>query len=194
MKVITDDFVEMDFGTGAVKITPAHDPNDYTCGQRHQLEFISIFTEDGIINENGGKYAGLKRFQCRKIIEEDLKKLGLWKDKKDNKMRLGTCQRSKDVVEPMIKPQWYVDCSKISKPMIDAVKNKELKIIPVEEEQTWYRWIGGLRDWCISRQLWWGHRIPAYLAYKKGQNKPESLSSDNWVAAKNIEEAYKKAS
>lgn len=134
MKVITDDFVEMDFGTGAVKITPAHDPNDYTCGQRHQLEFISIFTEDGIINENGGKYAGLKRFQCRKIIEEDLKKLGLWKDKKDNKMRLGTCQRSKDVVEPMIKPQWYVDCSKISKPMIDAVKNKELKIIPVEEE------------------------------------------------------------
>jgi valyl-tRNA synthetase len=95
----------------------------------------------------------------------------------------------------MIKPQWYVNCSEISKPMIDAVKNKELKIIPVEEEETWYRWIGGLRDWCISRQLWWGHRIPAYLVYKKGDPKPDSsLSSKNWVAAKNIEEAYKKAS
>jgi valyl-tRNA synthetase len=121
-----------------------------------------------LINDHGGKFAGMKRFECRKIIEEELKKIGLWKDKKDNKMRLGTCQRSGDVIEPMIKPQWYVNCSEIAKPMIDAVKNKELKIFPAEEEATWFKWIGGLRDWCISRQLWWGHRIPAYLVYKKG--------------------------
>ncbi len=97
-----------------------------------------------------------------------MKEIGLLKDKKNNKMRLGLCSRSKDIIEPVIKPQWYVDCSEISKKMVDAVKTKELKIIPVEEEETWYRWIGNLRDWCISRQLWWGHRIPAYIFSKKG--------------------------
>lgn len=111
LKVITDDYVEADFGTGAVKITPAHDPNDYAIGQRHNLEFINVFTEEGLINENGGQFAGQKRFHCRKAIEEELKKIGLWRDKKDNKMRLGTCQRSGDVIEPLIKPQWYVNCS-----------------------------------------------------------------------------------
>lgn len=109
-------------------------------------------------------------------------------------MRFGTCQRSGDVVEPMIKPQWYVSCTEISKKMIEVVKSKQLKIVPAEEEETWYRWIGGLRDWCVSRQLWWGHRIPAYLVWKKGTEKPQSLTTDNWVAAKNQEEAYKKAS
>ena len=128
--VVADDFVEMEFGTGAVKITPAHDPNDYTCGQRHKLEFINIFTEDGLLNENGGKFAGMKRFDCRRVIEEELKKVGSWKDKKEHKMRLGTCQRSKDVVEDMIKPQWYVNCSEIKKEMIEAVESKELKITP----------------------------------------------------------------
>lgn len=105
LKVITDDYVEAEFGTGAVKITPAHDPNDYAIGQRHNLEFINIFTEDGNINDNGGQFSGQIRFHCRKAIEEELKKIGLWKNKKDNKMRLGTCQRSGDVIEPLIKPQ-----------------------------------------------------------------------------------------
>jgi valyl-tRNA synthetase len=134
MRIIADDFVEIGFGTGAAKITPAHDADDYACALRHNLEFINILTDDGAINENGGKFAGMKRYNCRKAIEEELKKLGLWKGKKDNKMRLGMCQRSGDVIEPMIKPQWYVNCSEISGPMIEAVKNKELKITPVEEE------------------------------------------------------------
>jgi valyl-tRNA synthetase len=109
--VVADDFVEREFGTGAVKITPAHDPNDYACGHRHKLEFINIFTDDGFINDNGGpKFKGMKRFECRRIIEEELKKAGSWKDKKDHKMRLGRCSRSKDIIEPIIKPQWYVKC------------------------------------------------------------------------------------
>lgn len=118
LKIIADTFVEKDFGSGAVKITPAHDPNDYTCGERNKLEFINILTDEGIINENGGKFKGLPRFQCRKVIEEELKQLGLWKEKKNNKMRLALCQRSKDVVEPMIRPQWWVSCSEISKHML----------------------------------------------------------------------------
>lgn len=101
----------MEFGTGALKITPAHDPNDYLCGQRNNLEFINIFTDDGLINENGGKYQGMKRFDVRKVIEEDLKTLDLWKKKEDNNMSIGFCSRSGDVIEPIIRPQWYVNCS-----------------------------------------------------------------------------------
>jgi len=163
--------VDREFGTGVVKITPAHDHNDYACGQRHHLEFINVFTEDGLINENGGKFKGVRRFDCRRLIEEELKKLGLFVEKKDNKMRLGLCSRSHDVIEPLIKPQWYVRCTDISNKMIEIVKNKELVIIPQEEEDTWFRWMENLKDWCISRQLWWGHRIPAYYCYKKG-NRP----------------------
>ena len=99
-------------------------------------------------------------------------------------MRLGRCSRSKDIIEPIIKEQWYVDCSKISEPMINAVKSKELKITPVDQEQTWVRWIQNLRDWCISRQLWWGHRIPAYVAWKKGENMPRTDLTENWFAAR----------
>ena len=125
-----------------MKITPGHDPNDYQCGQRHNLEFINIFTDDGLINENGGKFKGMKRFHARRKIEQDLKDLGLWKEKKNNKMRLATCSRSGDVIEPIIRPQWWVNCSEISKPMLDAVATKELTIIPSEHEHTWNRWIG----------------------------------------------------
>jgi len=173
LRIIADTFVEKDFGSGAVKITPAHDPNDYACGERHKLEFINILTDEGYINENGGKFKGLPRFQCRKVIEEELKQLGLWKEKKNNKMRLALCQRSKDIVEPMIRPQWWVSCGEISKQMLEVVKTKELEILPSEYERDWNRWIGNLRDWCISRQLWWGHRIPAYLVSKKGEEKSE---------------------
>lgn len=182
MKVIADTMVEKDFGSGAVKITPAHDPNDYLCGQRNNLEFINIFTDDGLINENGGKYAGLKRFQVRKIIEKDLKDLGLWKEKNNNKMRLAFCSRSGDVIEPIIRPQWWINCSEISKPMLNVVATKELTILPPEHEHTWNRWIGELKDWCISRQLWWGHRIPAYQAAKKGDVNIKS--STNWVVGR----------
>jgi valyl-tRNA synthetase len=185
--VIADEMVDREFGTGCVKITPAHDHNDYACGQRHKLEFINILTEDGLINDNGGKFKGLKRFECRRIIEDELKKLNLFVEKKDNKMRLGLCSRSHDVIEPLIKPQWYVKCSEISNKMIDIVKNGEMIIHPKEEEDTWYRWMENLKDWCISRQLWWGHRIPAYFAYKKGQKPEQDCTTDNWIAARNLE-------
>lgn len=102
-------------------------------------------------------------------------------------MRLGLCQRSNDIIEPLIKPQWYINCGEISNQMISAVKNKELIIYPSTEEDTWYRWIENLRDWCISRQLWWGHRIPAYFCYKKGNKPEQNTSNDNWVAARNLE-------
>jgi len=132
--IVADTMVERDFGTGCVKITPAHDPNDYGAGQRHNLEFINIFTDDGLINENGGKFKGLKRFECRRVLEEELKKLNLFVEKNDNKMRLGLCQRSNDVIEPLIKPQWYVKCEEISHKMMEVVKTKELKILPEAEE------------------------------------------------------------
>ncbi|CAD8210973.1 unnamed protein product [Paramecium pentaurelia] len=193
IKVIADDqLVDMSFGTGAVKVTPAHDPNDYECGQRQKLEFIQIFDEDGKINQNGGKYAGMMRFDCRRQMEEDMKQLGIYRDKTPNQMRLGLCSRSKDVIEPMIKPQWYVNCQHIKQRMIDVVKNGELVLIPSEYENEWFRWMDGLRDWCISRQIWWGHRCPAYLVSING-SQPDTSNQDNWIVARSEEEALKKA-
>ncbi|CAD8124442.1 unnamed protein product [Paramecium sonneborni] len=193
IKVIADDqLVDMTFGTGAVKVTPAHDPNDYECGLRNKLEFISIFDEDGKINQQGGKYAGMMRFECRRQMEEDMKQLGIYRDKKPNQMRLGLCSRSKDVIEPMIKPQWYVNCQNIKQRMIDVVKNKELILIPSDYENEWFRWMEGLRDWCISRQIWWGHRCPAYLVSING-SQPDSSNQDNWIVARSEEEALQKA-
>eukprot|EP01038_Epipyxis_sp_PR26KG_P012499 gene12499-16767_t len=156
--------VDMSFGTGAVKVTPAHDPNDYTCGKRNNLEFIIVLTEDGRIAPNGGKFAGMMRYDARIAMEEELKTLGLFKGKAVNKMRLGKCSRSGDIIEPMLTPQWYVNCTSMAQRSIDAVRNGELKIVPDMHEATWYRWLENIRDWCVSRQLWWGHRIPAYFA------------------------------
>lgn len=142
MRIIADDqLVDMNFGTGAVKITPAHDQNDYLCGQRHGLEFINIFNDDGTINENGGPYQGKKRFDVRNLLLEDLKKLGLLRGKTPNPMNIAFCQRSKDVVEPMLRPQWYVKCDDIFKQMLDVVKDKQLKIVPEEFEQVWRKWL-----------------------------------------------------
>lgn len=160
--IVCDEFVEMDFGTGAVKITPAHDPNDYEVGKRHNLPFITIFNDDGIIIGDYGEFTGMKRFDCRKRILGVLKEMGLYKETKNNPMVVPICSRSKDVVEPMIKPQWYVKCDEMAKSATEAVRSGELKIIPEMHEKTWYNWMDGIRDWCVSRQLWWGHRIPAY--------------------------------
>ena len=162
------ELVDMNFGTGAVKVTPAHDPNDYNCGKRHGLEFIVVLTEEGTIASNGGEYAGMMRYDARVKMEKDLDALGLYRGKEVNKMRLGICSRSGDIIEPMLTPQWYVNCSSMAHRATEAVRKGDLKIVPAMHEDTWYYWLDNIRDWCISRQLWWGHRIPAYFARVKG--------------------------
>ncbi|EGC32719.1 hypothetical protein DICPUDRAFT_49396 [Dictyostelium purpureum] len=191
--IITDAIlVDKDFGTGVVKITPSHDPNDYETALRHKLEFINLFTDEGIINENGGKFAGMKRFDCRNAVVEALKEKGLYKGMKDNKMRLGICSRSKDIIEPMIKPQWYVKCDEMGAKALNAVKDGDLKIIPETQKITWYRWLESIKDWCVSRQLWWGHRIPAYHVSIKGV-RSNPYDTNQWVVGMNQEEARKNA-
>ncbi|KAL7504799.1 hypothetical protein ACHAXN_004508 [Cyclotella atomus] len=188
--------VDMTFGTGAVKITPAHDPNDYECGKRHNLEFITVLTPEGAINHNGSPFEGIMRYDARIAVEEALKEKGLYVGKEPNKMRLGLCSRSGDILEPMITPQWYVNCDSMAKRATDAVRNGELKIIPAEHEKTWFQWLDNIRDWCVSRQLWWGHQIPAYFATRKGEEgilKTDMSNNDRWIVARSEEDAYEKA-
>ncbi|XP_072949583.1 valine--tRNA ligase [Epargyreus clarus] len=162
MPVIADDYVDMNFGTGAVKITPAHDPNDYEIGKRHELPFITIFDDEGKLLDNCGPFAGLKRFDARREVSLALQRLGRYRESRDHAMVVPRCSRSKDVVEPMLKPQWYIRCGSMAADAITAVRSGALRIVPDVHEKTWYHWMEGIRDWCISRQLWWGHRIPAY--------------------------------
>ncbi|EGG19377.1 valyl tRNA synthetase [Cavenderia fasciculata] len=188
--IITDDvLVDPSFGTGVVKVTPAHDPNDYETGLRHNLPMINLFTDEGLINENGGQFKGLKRFDARNAVIKALEEKGCYKGMKDNKMRIGVCSRSKDVIEPMVKPQWYVKCGDMAQRAIKAVVDKELEIIPATHEVTWFRWLEGIKDWCVSRQLWWGHRIPAYLARIQGRPEPDHFDMENWVVGETKEEA-----
>ena len=194
--IITDsELVDMSFGTGAVKITPAHDPNDYECGKRHNLEFITMLASDGSVNENGAPFTGMMRYDARIAVEEALQEKGLLIGKEPNKMRLGLCSRSGDILEPMITPQWYVNCSDMAKRSTDAVRNGELKIIPAEHEKTWFAWLDNIRDWCVSRQLWWGHQIPAWFATKKGENLEKNSIDNNerWIVARSEQEAMVKA-
>jgi valyl-tRNA synthetase len=191
--IITDKvLVDPNFGTGAVKITPAHDPNDYECGKRHNLEFINIFTDDGHINENGAPFQGMLRFEAREAVVKGLEEKGLFRGKEPHKLSIGKCSRSGDIIEPMLKPQWYLDCKNLAKLSVQKVKDGELKIIPEREKDTWYRWLENIQDWCISRQLWWGHRIPAYLVHIKGREIDRNVT-ESWVVARTREEAQKQA-
>lgn len=191
MHIITDDvLVDMNFGTGAVKITPAHDPNDYKCGLKHNLPQITILDELGKINDLGGDFAGLPRFDARVAIYEALDKMGQIKGKTPNPMRLGLCSKSNDIIEPYLKPQWWVDCKDMAKRSTDAVRNKELTIIPDSHEKTWFQWLDNIQDWCISRQLWWGHRIPAYLVKIPGKlDNPNTNDNNHWVVGRTEDEA-----
>ena len=167
--VIADPYVDKEFGTGCVKITPAHDPNDFEVGKRHNLEEINILNDDATINNLGGKYAGMDRYEARKAMVADLEAEGLLVKVVPHNHSVGTHDRCKTTVEPMIKPQWFVKMSEMAKPALEAVKNGELKLIPERMNKNYYNWLENIRDWCVSRQLWWGHRIPAYYCQDCGE-------------------------
>ncbi len=167
--VIADDYVEMDFGTGCVKITPAHDPNDFEVGLRHNLEVIDTFTDDAHIKPEWGKYAGMDRMEARKAIVEDLKKEGAIVKIEDYSHNVGVCYRCHSSIEPKVSKQWFVKMEPLAKPAIDCVKNGEVKFVPERFDKTYYHWMENIKDWCISRQLWWGHRIPAWYCDECGE-------------------------
>ncbi len=167
--VIADEYVDMEFGTGVVKITPAHDPNDFEVGKRHNLPEINILNDDATINNLGGKYAGMDRYEARKAMVADLEELGLLVKVEEHVHNVGTHDRCKTTVEPMIKQQWFVKMDELIKPAVEGVKNGDIELMPASMDKTYFNWTDNIRDWCISRQLWWGHRIPAYYCDDCGE-------------------------
>ncbi len=182
--VIADDYVDPEFGTGALKITPAHDPNDKEIGDRHGLEVIDIFNEDATLNEYGLHYQGMDRFEVRKAIVKELEEKGYLVKTADHMHRVGRSERTKAVIEPRLSRQWFLKMKELAEPAIQAVRNGEVKLIPKKFENTYFHWMENVRDWNISRQLWWGHRIPAYY-YGEGE--------DDYVVAENLEQAVELA-
>ena len=167
--ILADSYVDQEFGTGVVKITPAHDPNDFQVGQRHNLPLINIMNDDATINENGGKFAGMDRYEARAQIVKELDEMGLLVKIEDHTHNVGTHDRCKTTVEPLVKQQWFVKMDELIKPAADAVRNGEIQLVPERMEKAYFNWTDNIRDWCISRQLWWGHRIPAYYCDDCGE-------------------------
>eukprot|EP00834_Sanchytrium_tribonematis_P000236 NODE_5_length_72347_cov_1.339331.p4 type:complete len:901 gc:universal NODE_5_length_72347_cov_1.339331:58437-55735(-) len=192
LPVIKDSYVDIEFGTGVVKITPAHDPNDYDIGKRHNLQFIDILNDDGSLNDNAGRFKGLMRFDAREEIMKFLEDRKLFVGVKNHTMQIPICSRSGDIIEPRLKPQWWMNCKEIAKRSVDAVKNGELKIQPELSEKEWYRWLENIQDWCLSRQLWWGHTVPAYLVHIDGNPLNENDDS-NWIVSDDEKSALEKA-
>ena len=169
LPIVADDYVDKDFGSGADKMTPAHDPNDFGVGQRHNLEEINVMNEDGTMNELAGKYQGMDRYECRKQLMQDLEEAGYVIAIKDHPHSVGTCYRCHTVIEPRLSEQWFVKMDELAKPAIDILKSKELQFVPERYDKTYLQWLENIRDWCISRQLWWGHQIPAYYCQECGE-------------------------
>ncbi|MDO4509846.1 MAG: valine--tRNA ligase [Lachnospiraceae bacterium] len=167
--IVADEYVDMEFGTGVVKITPAHDPNDFEVGKRHGLEVINVLNDDATINSVCPEFEGMDRYEARKIIVEKMDEMGLLVKIEDHEHNVGTHDRCKTTVEPMVKPQWFVAMEELAKPAIKAIKTGELKFVPRSFDKTYLHWLENIRDWCISRQLWWGHRIPAYYCDDCGE-------------------------
>lgn len=166
--IVGDDYVDMEFGTGVVKITPAHDPNDYEVGRRHDLPILKVMNDDATMTAACGKYAGMERYEARKAIVKDLEEQGYLLKVEDHTHNVGTCYRCGTTVEPMVSKQWFVKMEPLAKPAIDVVRNGQIKLIPERMDKTYYNWMENIKDWCISRQLWWGHRIPAYYCEECG--------------------------
>ena len=169
LPIVEDSYVDMEFGTGVVKITPAHDPNDFEVGKRHNLEVINILNDDATINANGGKFEGMDRYEAREAIVKELDEMGLLVKIEEYSHNVGTHDRCHTTVEPMVKAQWFVKMDELIKPAVKAVKDGDIKLIPPRMEKTYFNWTDNIRDWCISRQLWWGHRIPAYYCDDCGE-------------------------
>ncbi|XP_049648753.1 valine--tRNA ligase [Accipiter gentilis] len=195
LPVLHDTFVDPSFGTGAVKITPAHDATDFEVGQRHGLPRPSVIGEDGRLINVPPPFLGLPRFTGRAAVLEALKQRGLFRGVTENPMVVPICSRSKDVVEPLLKPQWYVRCQGLARGAAAAVRRGDLRLRPPSHARTWFQWMDNIRDWCISRQLWWGHRIPAYFVTVDDPNVPPGEDGDDryWVSGRSEEEAREKA-
>ena len=169
LPIVADEYVDMEFGTGVVKMTPAHDPNDFEVGLRHNLEEINVMNEDGTMNDKCGKYAGMARYECRKAIIDDLKEEGFLIKIKEHDHAVGTCYRCHTTIEPRLSEQWFVKMDKLAEPAIKILNDKELQFVPDKFDKTYLQWLENIRDWCISRQLWWGHQIPAYYCQECGE-------------------------
>ena len=167
--IVADDYVDLEFGTGAVKMTPAHDPNDFEVAQRHNLEIIRVLDDEGKVNEEGGKFCGMDRYVAREAIVEELRAMGNLVSIEDHAHNVGKCYRCGAVIEPIISAQWFVSMQELAKPAIEAVKDGRIQFVPERYTKTYFNWMENIRDWCISRQLWWGHRIPAYYCDACGE-------------------------